>query len=62
MIVDKNTEYYLINSMGLNKKQIKDMLPSEIEKHCKEINNQRIEKYVISNTKKLKTKKTKKSQ
>jgi hypothetical protein len=37
MVVDKNTEYYLINSMGLNKKQVKEMLPSEIEEHCKKV-------------------------
>ena len=42
MKVDENTEYYLIHSMGLNKKQIKDMLPSEIEKHCNDIIKQRI--------------------
>ena len=35
MYVDKNTEYYLIHSMGLTKAQIKKMLPSEIEEHCK---------------------------
>jgi hypothetical protein len=43
MYVDKNTEYYLIHSMGLTKKQIKDMLPSEIDKHCNDIIRQRIE-------------------
>jgi hypothetical protein len=37
MTVDQNTEYYLIHSMGLNKKQIKEMLPSEIKKHCENI-------------------------
>jgi hypothetical protein len=42
MIVDQNTEHYLIHSMGLNKKQIKDMLPSEIEEHCKKVIKQRI--------------------
>jgi hypothetical protein len=47
MKVDENTEYYLIHSIGLNKKQIKDMLPSEIKKHCegvikKEIQERRI--------------------
>jgi hypothetical protein len=42
MIVDENTEYYLINSMGLNKKQIRDMLPSEIDEHCDKIIKQRI--------------------
>jgi hypothetical protein len=35
MYVDENTEYYLIHSMGLTKTQIKKMLPSEIEEHCK---------------------------
>jgi hypothetical protein len=47
MYVTKNTEYYLIHSMGLTKKQIKDMLPSEVEEHCrkvikKELDDQRI--------------------
>jgi hypothetical protein len=37
MYVDKSTEYYLIHSMGLTKKQIKDMLPSEIKEHNKKI-------------------------
>ena len=44
MKVDENTEYYLIHSMGLNKKQIKDMLPSEIEEHCKKITKEEIKK------------------
>ena len=44
MFVDENTEYYLIHSMGLTKKQIKDMLPSEVEEHCKKITRQEIEK------------------
>jgi hypothetical protein len=43
MHVNKNTEYYLIHSMSLSKKQIKDMLPSEIDEHCKKIIRQRIE-------------------
>ena len=42
MIVDKDTEDYLI-SMGLTKKQIKDMLPSEIEEYCNKITKQEIE-------------------
>jgi hypothetical protein len=33
--VDKNAEYYLIHSMGLTKKQIKDMTLTEIEEHNK---------------------------
>jgi len=49
MKVDKNTEYYLINSMGLNKKQIEEMLPSEVEKHCKEVIKQRIKETGIYN-------------
>ena len=44
MVVDKNTEHYLINSMGLSKTEIKKMLPSEIEKHCNRIIRERIEK------------------
>jgi hypothetical protein len=47
MYTDKNTEDYLIHSMGLTKKQIKDMLPSEIDEHCKKIIRQRIEKQNI---------------
>ena len=50
MKVDENTEYYLINSMGLNKKQIKDMLPSEIEKHCNDVIKQRIKETGIYNS------------
>ena len=42
MVVDKNTEYYLIHSMGLNIKQIKEMLPSEVERHCNDVIKQRI--------------------
>lgn len=42
MIVDKQEEYYLIQSMGLTKKKIKDMLPSEIEEHCKRITKEEI--------------------
>jgi hypothetical protein len=34
MIVSKSQEQYLIKSMGLTKKQIEEMLPSEITKHC----------------------------
>ena len=52
MKVDENTEYYLIHSMGLNKKQIKDMLPSEIEKHCNDIIKQRIKETGIYNPEK----------
>ena len=43
MVVDENTEYYLIHSMGLTKKQIKEMLPSEVEEHCRKITRQEIE-------------------
>jgi hypothetical protein len=43
MVVNKNTEYYLIHSMGLTKKQIKDMLPSEVKEHNHKIIRQRIE-------------------
>ena len=42
MVVDESTEYYLINSMGLTKKQIKDMLPSEIEEYCDKVIRERI--------------------
>jgi len=49
MIVDKSTENYLIHSMGLTKKQIKEMLPSEVDKHCKGVIKQRIEERGIYN-------------
>jgi hypothetical protein len=41
--VDKNTEYYLIHSMGLTKKQVKDMTLGEIKEHNHKIIRQRIE-------------------
>jgi hypothetical protein len=43
MYVNETTEYYLIHSMGLTKKQIKDMLPSEIKEHNHKIIRQKIE-------------------
>jgi len=46
-IVNPNTEYYLIHSMGLTKKKIKDMLPSEIEEYCKKVTKERIKKRKI---------------
>jgi len=57
MTVDQNTEYYLIHSMGLNKKQIKEMLPSEIKKHCENIIKKEIQETGIYNPE-LNTKKT----
>ena len=42
-IVDEATEYYLIHSMGLTKKQIKDMLPSEVHKYCEEVTRREID-------------------
>jgi hypothetical protein len=57
MVVDENTEYYLIHSMGLTKKQIKDMLPSEIEKHCDKIIRERINDRGIYKTENDKLKK-----
>jgi hypothetical protein len=47
MYVDKSTEYYLIHSMGLTKKRIKDMLPSAVEKHCKEVIRKRLDERKI---------------
>ena len=52
MIVDKSTEYYLINSMGLTKIQIKKMLPSEIEEHCNKMIKQRIVEKSVNKSKK----------
>ena len=49
MTVDQNTEYYLIHSMGLNKKQIKEMLPSEIKKHCESVVKKEIQERGIYN-------------
>jgi hypothetical protein len=43
MVVNKNTEYYLIHSMGLNKKQIKDMTPGQVDEHCNRIIRQRLD-------------------
>jgi hypothetical protein len=37
MVVSKNTEYYLVHEFGLSKKEIKDMLPSEIKEHNQKI-------------------------
>jgi len=42
MTVNENTEYYLIHSMGLNKKQIKEMSSKEIEEHCKNVTKKEI--------------------
>lgn len=52
MKVNESTEYYLIHSMGLTKKQIKDMLPSEIEEHCKGVIRSRINDRSMVKTKK----------
>ena len=49
MVVDKHDEYYLIHSMGLTKKQIKEMLPSEVENHCKNVIKKEIEETGIYN-------------
>jgi hypothetical protein len=43
MVVNKNTEYYLIHSMGLTKKQIRDMTPAQVDEHCNKIIRQKIE-------------------
>jgi len=67
MIVTKNTELYLIHCMGLTKKQIKDMLPSEVDRHCKNVIKQEIRKTGIYNPddksekQKIKSDKNKKS-
>ena len=59
MRVDQNTEYYLIHSMGLNLKQIKDMSFNEIEKHCNDIIKQRIKDRDVHDTKISKKRKSK---
>ena len=56
MIVDKDTEHYLINSMGLSKTQIKNMLPSEVEEHCNKTIKQRIKETGIYKPAKTKVK------
>ena len=43
MIVDEAREHYLIHSMGLTKKQIKKMLPSEVKAHCEKVVKNEIE-------------------
>jgi hypothetical protein len=43
-VVDKNTEYYLIHSMGLTKEQIEKMTLKEIEEYLKEKENKDKEK------------------
>jgi hypothetical protein len=48
-IEDKTKEYYLIHSMGLTKKQIKEMLPSEIKKHCESVIKKEIQERGIYN-------------
>jgi len=42
MTVDKHDEHYLIHCMGLNKKQIKEMLPSEVRLHCEAVTREKI--------------------
>ena len=49
MKVDEQTEYYLIHSMGLNKKQVREMLPSEIKKHCESVVKKEIQERGIYN-------------
>ena len=49
MNVNENTEYYLIHSMGLTKKQIKDMLPSEVEEYCRKVTKEEIKNRGIYN-------------
>lgn len=43
MIVTESQEDYLINSMGLTKKQIEEMLPSEIDQHCDDVIRKKID-------------------
>jgi len=46
MIVDKNTEYYLIHSIGLTKTQIKNLLPTEIKEYCDNVIKKEIQESV----------------
>ena len=48
-VVSENTEYYLIHCMGLNKKQIKEMLPSEVRSHCEKVTREEIKNRGIYN-------------
>jgi hypothetical protein len=43
MYVTKSQEYYLTTDIGLTKKQIKDMLPSEVDKYCDDVIRKRID-------------------
>jgi hypothetical protein len=54
MTVDKSTEEYLIKCRGLTKRRIKEMLPSEIDEHCKKITRQEIDARGIYKPKKKK--------
>jgi hypothetical protein len=57
MVVDEATEYYLVHSIGLTKKQIENMLPSEIDQYCEDIIRKRInerEKYKPDGPEKIK--------
>jgi len=46
MIVDKNTEYYLIHSIGLTKTQIKNLLPKEVKEYCDNVIKKEIQESV----------------
>jgi hypothetical protein len=37
VFVTKDTEKHLIDNFGLTKKQIKELLPSEIKAHCDKV-------------------------
>jgi len=42
-VVAEHKKRYLIEDMGLTEEQIEEMLPSEIEKHCDEVIQKRID-------------------
>jgi len=49
MITDKSTENYLIKIIGLTEEQIKNMLPSEVDKYCENVIQERIKNRGIYN-------------
>jgi len=49
MITDKSNENYLIKIIGLTEEQIKNMLPSEVDKYCEDVIQERIKKQGIYN-------------
>ena len=49
MVTDKSNENYLIKIIGLTEEQIKNMLPSEVDKYCENVIQERIKNRGIYN-------------